>query len=336
MPDFGFPASPRSYNLQRIISETQRNIQSTQIEAVTGRRADPARDLDGRVAELLGIEKSIDDLQDYAEIIALAEGRAGTTQTSLKLISDTIVEVAADAVVTMQSGLPQAIGTQGEIAEESLASIISALNVSFGGRTLFAGDQPDGAAVASVEDFVNEAATIMAAQPSAQAGHLAVLAEFNAAGGTFETTLYEGGTGDAPSTEVAPGERIDYGVRADDRTIRAILGNLAAMAAVSDPANGYTIEEQRDVIEAAAAELRSNNADLEEITSRLGVSEERIATAKARNIAQEAALTLSYNELAARDQFDAASELGALQGELEGLFLTTSRLSGLTLPNFLR
>ncbi|MEM1385216.1 MAG: hypothetical protein AAGG06_16435 [Pseudomonadota bacterium] len=336
MPDIGFPAQPRAFNLARVIRDVRSQVDNTQIEAVTGRLTDPAAALGGRIADLVGIEKRLTDLNEYSEIIALSEGRAGTTQTVLQTLEDTAVETASASVVALQSGLVGGLEIFGSTARGALDTVIAALNTSFGSRMLFAGDTPDQVPMASPEDILAEVTAIMAAQPTAGAAYAAVQNDFNAAGGVYETAIYGGGTGDAPATEIAPGERVDYGVRADEQAIRDLLRNLAVATVANDPASGFNADERRDLTERAADGMRSAAAGLTGLIATVGTAQQRIGDVKARNLGEEAALTISYNDLAARDQFEAAAELSSLEGQLEGLFLTTSRLSQLSLANFIR
>ena len=151
----------------------------------------------------------------------------------------------------------------------------------------------------------------------------------------FDTLFYQGGAGDAPLTEVAPGERINYTVKADETPMREVLLNVTVMAAAYDTTNAIPTSERRALIEQAADGLRNAISQVIGIQGRLGSAEARIAGIKARNIAADAAYSLQFNELSSADTYDAALRLSELDGQLEIAFSTTARLSNLSLINYL-
>ena len=124
-------------------------------------------------------------------------------------------------------------------------------------------------------------------------------------------------------------------MKANEPPLRAVLFNLVVLAAAHDPNNAIPTSERRPLADLASAGLRTAVAQVINIQGRLGTAEARIATAKARNIASEASLTVRFNDLAGADTFDAALTLTELDNQLETSFLTTARLSNLSLANFI-
>jgi flagellar hook-associated protein 3 FlgL len=67
-----------------------------------------------------------------------------------------------------------------------------------------------------------------------------------------------------------------------------------------------------------------------------GVVQEQIAQ-KGESLAREEMIfTNAFNNLTARDQYEAATELRDLEASLEASYLLTTRLSNLSLLNYLR
>ena len=81
--------------------------------------------------------------------------------------------------------------------------------------------------------------------------------------------------------------------------------------------------------------MRNAIDDVVHTQGRLGTAEERIATVKARNIAEDAALGVRFNDLAGADQYRAAARLSEIEAQLETALVTTARLSRLSLANYL-
>jgi flagellar hook-associated protein 3 FlgL len=190
--------------------------------------------------------------------------------------------------------------------------------------------------VAALEVFMSASVTILEAGPTAGAAYANLSVEFSAAGGLFETAFYTGGSGDVPATEVARGERLDFAPRADEAPVRALLRDLATLAAAFDPDNAIPEAERRDLAERAVAGLRNNVDGLAGMAGRVGIAEERMVGVMAHHRAAEAVLNQTYLKLAGRDQFEAAAELTQIETQLQTTYLATVRLANLSLASFLR
>jgi flagellar hook-associated protein 3 FlgL len=332
----GFPAQPRQDLMSRLIGQLRDQSDTARQEVVTGFRADPAAALNGKVSELLGMEQSLAEIAQYREIISLASARAAVTQSTLGVLRDFANELNVSGQTALDSTLPAAGEAVSVSARQALGAAISALNISFGGRRLFAGDAGDSPAVASVEDFLAASVPILEAGPTAGAAYANLTVDFTGVGGLFDTSLYTGGSGNAPASEVARGERLDFAQRADAAPIRALLRDLVTLAAAFDPGNAIPEDNRRALAGQAIAGLRDNVVGLVGMASRVGAAEERMATVAAHNQASESGLTLAYMSLAGRDQFEAAAELTNLETQLETTYLATARLANLSLANFLR
>lgn len=332
----GFPAQPRHDLMSRLISQLRGQSDVARQEVATGLRADPAGALNGKISELLGVKQSLAEIAQYREIISLASARAAVTQSTLDVLRDFANELSVSGQTALESALPTAGQAVSVAARHALGAAISALNVSFGGRRLFAGDAGGSPAVASAEVFTSTSVTVLEAGPAAGPAYANLTVAFASAGGLFDTSLYTGGAGNAPASEIAPGERLEHAQRADAEPIRALLRDLVTLAAAFDPDNAIPEDDRRALAGQAVAGLRSNVSALVGMASRVGAAEERMATVAARNQASEIGLTLAYMSLAGRDQFEAAAELTNLETQLETTYLATSRLTNLSLANFLR
>ncbi|MEM1298956.1 MAG: hypothetical protein AAGH68_06700 [Pseudomonadota bacterium] len=334
MPDFGFPAQPRQALIRSTVSNLRDRSDDARVAAVTERFADVTRELDGRVDELMQIEKSIRDLQGYADAIALSEGRAATSQRALDQIRTSAQEISDASTVLRTNGTDQNFETLSGQARGQLNSVIASLNTTFAGRALFAGDAVDTTPIANIDTIMAASVPVLEAAAGANAAYTDLQIEFFGAGNTFETSLYAGGANDAPVTEVGPGERVDYGVRADEDPMRQVLFNMTVLAAAFDKSNAIDDTFREDLLITASEGLRNSIDAVTQVQGRLGTAEARIATVKSRNIASEASLTLTYNDIAGADAFTAAISLNELESQLEVAFATTARLANLSLANF--
>ncbi len=332
----GFPPQRTQAVLRELLVDLRATGDTRRKEAVTGRLEDPAAARGGRLREPLAIERDLAEIRGYRETIALAETRAGTTQRVLDTLRESVDELANQAELARQNAAKGGRETASALAEDLLGTVVSALNTRIGGRSLFAGDAGDAPALVEAERIRDEVIALVAAAPDAATAEADVRAAFDTPGGLFETTLYQGGTGDAPSAEIAEGERVALSARADDPAIRDLLRSVALLSAAEDPALALAEADRKALFEGALADLRNVTDPLNRRAAEIGAGEARVEQAKARHIAAQTALTAQYNEMTGADSLVAAAELSAVESQIEVLFLTTARLQDLSLVNFLR
>ena len=332
----GFPAQPRHDLMARLISQLRSRSDTARQETVTGLLADPAAARGGKVSELLGLEQSLAEITQYRDIINLAESRASVIQGTLDALRNIAVEFHANSQTALDANVGAARETSSAAARQALGTVISALNVNFGGRRLFSGDAGNAQAVVTADVFMSASLTVLEAGLTADAAYTDLSNEFSLAGGLFETTFYTGGSGNAPATEVARGERLDFAPRADEAPVRALLRDLVTLAAAFDPDNAIPEANRLGLAERAIAGLRDNVEGLVAMAGQVGAVEERMIVAMTRHQAAEVTLSLAYTKLAGRDQFEAATELSQLETQLQITYLATVRLANLSLVNFMR
>ncbi len=332
----GFPPQRSAAILRAQLTELQETASQRRAEAVTGRLADPTAALNGRVGAPLAIERALGDIEGYRQTIALATTRADTAQGVIDQLRQMLDDVTNQAEIARQSGSQNGLETASALAAGFLNGAVSGLNSRIAGRSLFAGDAADMPALVDAETLRAEVVSVLQAAPDAATAEADLRVAFNTPGGLFDTTLYLGGSGDAPSAEIARDERVDYQARADEQVFRDFLRGMAVLSATYDPDVALAPADRATLLEGAIAELRNVVDPLNRIAARIGAVEGRIATVSARHTAEETALTRSYNDLTGVDSLVAATELQAIDSQLEVLFLTTARFSQLSLVNFLR
>ena len=128
MPDFGFPAQPRQASLASLINSLRARSDDVRTSTVTGRHADPTRELRGRVNEMLQLEKSLADLRDYASIITLSENRASTMQQLMSNINAIGSGIADDVVTLLTNATDDNLSVVSTDARGQLATVVNAQN----------------------------------------------------------------------------------------------------------------------------------------------------------------------------------------------------------------
>lgn len=319
-------------NLSRNVADLKARADVTRTEAVTGRYEDITAQTNGDIGSAHLTKKALDDVTAYKQNLTFSQNQAASAQTVLDSVNTDGARIATEALAAAERGDSAALRTTVEEARAAIQSAFAALNTSVGGRALFSGDVAERAPLASPDQFIADIEAIMASATDAADAEAMLDTYFNDPAGGFATSVYQGGDGKAPGVEIAPGVRLDVAAKADEQSIRDLLRGLSSIATYDSA--GFANRDM--LIESGGARVLEAGADLTDLRARIGVGESRIEAAITRYTQEEAALTTLFNQKTARDPYEAASELRLLETQLEASYLLTSRLSQLTIANYLR
>ena len=315
-----------SQGLSPEIKAIRERLETTSKETVTGRYEDMTKHLSGRISQAMLGQKAIDDIEQQGVRINIREGRLDLTQRSLEVVQTSVSGLSARMQAAMGSEDTASKNATARDSKAALNESFSALNARYGERYLFSGDAATTPPFASVDDLLSDIRQI-AITATDEADFAAQLdTYFNSPTGGWRTNIYAG-TDTASDPDSVPGT--------DDSIIQIVSG-LAVMAlSWADEAlplfNGAS-----NPVFAAAQSLANGQTALTNLRASVGLSQAQVETDKESLSVEKTVLTASFNELTARDQYEAASELKDLESSLEAAYTLTSRLANLTLLNFLR
>jgi len=317
--------------LQDNITSIKQRLNTASTEAVTGRASDIGRAVNGDTAKVNLLTEAISYAEDRTSVLDFEGNRMASSQAAME-------EMRGYASGTLGSlRLPYASSSsptrvQAETsALAGLTDVVGKLNTSFGGRPLFGGDSGT-APISSAEDILDAVRTIITSAPDTGTALADIEAWFDDPAGGFETLAYQGGDGNAPTVELDKGDRVPTSVRADDQALRDLMRGFAVTALASEAAN----DGDREIYQnAGSSTLALAESDVIGLQSSLGVIEERVAGSMVDHQAQVATLSIAYNGLVGVDQAQAVTEMNLLETQLEAAYLTTSRMSNLSLLNYL-
>lgn len=302
-------------------------------ELSTGRRAAPALPA-ADVTPLAAMERSL----------VLAETRstvAAEFRTMLEVAQRTLGNVAAQ-VADLPTGLLEAGGT-GDLARLSRTgaearlrfnTIVNNLNTQVGGRSIFAGVSSNGPALAPAHDIMSELeADVSGATTAADA--LAAVEAYFASGGGFESRGYVGGAPQTPA-RLSPNAKLPFAVTADNPDVRKTLSATAKAALLETSLLLGAPAERAAFARAAGNAMLEADSGLVDLRARVGASEAQVETAQAQLAAEKTSLEIARQELVGADPYDTAARLSAVEAQLDAFYTLSSRLSRLTLTEYLR
>jgi flagellar hook-associated protein 3 FlgL len=149
---------------------------------------------------------------------------------------------------------------------------------------------------------------------------------FNTPGGGWQSNIYSG----------TPTSSDPAGVTGTDPAITQSLWGMAVLALAGSDETLPLLNGNSDALQAATVKLADGQAALTNVRAERGIQQAQISSSVEALDVQETILTQTFNQMIARDQYEAASELTQLQTSLEASYTLTARLSNLSLLNFMR
>lgn len=317
------------------VGSRQNNSLKTELHRLTdamamGLKQDLPTALGADRNRLKGIETKLSRSEQYTQNANARLGQLEAQQLVLESVDDIHGQVAQQLVSLSPAPRDADLEIVVNAAEQGIKDVVSGLNSTYAGRSLFAGIEGGSSALMNADDLMADlAANIDVTQPIAD-----IMTDldsyFDDPSGRFHTIAYTGGSEIGTSAAIDDGKVSNPLTNALDPALRGVLKALAAVA-LSSGANSST---QRELL-LEGRNATSESMPMASLRGRVGLDEARIEETVATHQARTTALTLQYNDLTSADPYETASRLQEIQLQLETHYTLVSRQSRLKLLNFL-
>lgn len=330
--------SDLTYHLlrQRQVSQTRAQLETAGQELTTGQVADIRSATRGDLTKLFSIDKSLSQLSQRQNALKIAQGKASVTQDRLTLLQDVTNDTGVNLQIAVERGDFVSARTYANDARHRLSQVVSALNTTYQGKSLFSGAAEDRAALAGADEIVADINAIVGSATDATDAIAAIDAYFFDVGGGFETDIYLGATEEAADVAVSETATTDISIRADNPAIRSVLRGLALATAVAEGGFAGDVSEQAALLLEAGNSMINAKEGVIQLGADLGMAQNQIENGLTMAGDDIQALQIARNEIAGVDPYEAGSRFTALEGQLSSMYTVTARLSALNLTNFLR
>jgi flagellar hook-associated protein 3 FlgL len=320
--------------LQRQAIGTRNKLDVAGQELTTNLKASRFEATGGNLTRLFALERSLDRNAVYAETISLTEARLDVMQEALGQILTPLEDLSIDLNASVQVGDVSAARLHAEAARRAFADAVATLNTQVAGQSLFAGTATASPALSPADAMLADLDALAAGAATAADAAAALEAYFSPGGG-FYTAAYQGANADLTPVDIGEGQRLDYGMRADDEKLVAALKAHAMAAVVAGGAfAGDTVQQMALLGEAGARALAAKEGLLD-LRASVGGLQEALEAAKARRVSERETLDLARTKLTATDPLEAASTYQQLELQLESIYTVTARIANLRFANFL-
>lgn len=287
---------------------TQSGVAERQIQIASGKKAQLYSSISSQASELVNVERSVGRTTQFSRNIDQALTRLAIMESSVGTMVNRGTEVLAVLSSAMSGENIQDVPLE-EFAATFLAEMASLLNTQHEDRYLFAGSQTNNPAV----DLSDVNYTPQAGLP-----------------GTF-TADFDYYQGDTLKLSVRSAETFEttYGITADEPAFEEMLRALSYM----DYAGA---NQDNAVLEQAYTMMKSAVDGLSDVRGRIGASSKVLESAKAGH---EDYLTYATNLVSTLEDVDVAeatTRLAQDEVQLQASYLALSRISNLSLLNYLR
>ncbi len=317
----------RTASLKHTIDRLTNELSGGQTSDVHGR-------LGGNYAYLADIDSSLIRLQSYSVAASEAQVTASAMQSGLGHISDIAAGLSS---ALLGDGLNTAHPTQSlgsDRARNDLGAVMTALNTTIAGRSLFAGTAVNTTPLTDSETLLNGLRTAVAGLGTPEDIRAAAAAWFDPGGG-FDTSVYQGGRSDTPAISISDTRKATLSIRADDSVFRDVMRETALAALADDPALALSEADAIALRDGAGLVLIAVQDQLIVKQADLGSQEEMIENATTEVSSARLSLQATRASLLAADPFETAAGLEDAQFRLEALYAIAARSASLKLVNFL-
>ena len=131
-------------------------------------------------------------------------------------------------------------------------------------------------------------------------------------------------------------ETVEVRVTANDAALRDILKQVSIAVISEDASFGFSTSERQGLLRDSGQGLFQIQTDLTAVRASVGSAQARIDAVSTRNATEENALLIAKGALLQVDPYEAATELEAVQFQLQSLYTVTARMSDMSFVNFIR
>ena len=331
------------------VLKLQQRLLLAQKELSSGREADVGLALGARTTETVSLRQQLASLNKTIDTNASVSARLDVAQTTLGDMSSTAQDFLNALIAARDSDTgPEVVQNQ---AEADLVSFTSAMNNTFAGAYLFAGENVDVKPIADYYDTSTSAGRQAVAdaflsyfgfdQNDAQVASIvpSQMQDFidTTFAALFEEPDWSTNWSDASDTNMASrissSEEVESSTNANKDAFRKLAKAYTMLADLG----GQNMNKETFEVLANSAITTVGEAiqDLTTERAKLGTAEGHVANADTRMKAQADILTDQVNGLENVDPYEAATRVNTLTTQLQTAYSLTARVQQLTILNYL-
>ncbi|WP_299728842.1 flagellin [uncultured Tateyamaria sp.] len=335
MNSFSLGDLAQTFMLQRRGAALKADLGRITEELSTGQVSDVKSVLAGNTSYLSDLESDLQTLAGYRVATVEAGQFADATQSALERVNASVESLSAKYLAMSPHANGPVLDQFTAEAEAELATIVDALNTSSGGRSLFSGRATDQPALQGMETLLAELRAATVGATSTTDLKLAAETWFNDPSG-FAALVYNGTDETLAPFRLGGDETVGLNLTANSQALRDVLMHVSIAAISGDISYGLSSDNRQALLQETGQTLFQAQSALTSTRASVGSSQAQIEVVAARNSAEEFSLLSAKSALLQVDPYEAATELEAVQFQLQSLYTITARMSDMSFVNYIR
>ena len=323
------------YQLQRQNTALKTSLNTLANELSSGNASDLVKANNGDTAKLSAVDNRLKVLSSLKYLTAETQLTLSATQTALSHIDTQRGALAEPLILITNESTDLQVDEAARASRDRFDGLVQTLNTRLGDDSLFAGTAVNNAAFTSTDVMVADIVAQIGGATDSTTIMTTIDTWFDDPAGGFATVAYTGDTGDQVVRRLDNATKVTLDARADDPGIKAVLKG-AVYASIASEIGGLDKRTKAELLFAGGVQLQSAASDLAKIQGRLGYVEGEVERVSVEQSSEQAALNIARNLMTQADPFETATELQAIQTQLETHYAMTARLSRLSLAEYLR
>lgn len=333
MAGLGVGDLAQSLSMRRRNAQLKAQLNQLGAENASGKAADLSRAVGGDHRATAALNRSLTQLAAYKTATTQAGLLADAAQTSVSTVQSLLESRYAATLSVASSTTTVTVTTAAQEARTAFAGAVAALNAQVGGRAVFSGTCT-GTPLPSAEDLL-AGITAAASGAATAADAIAAVADwFDAATGGYADS-YQGAADPLAPMTIGAGEAVRLEVTALDPALKTTLQGfaLASLAGVEPFASDLAMAGA--LLTGAGETMARAGVAMTALSARIGIVQARVETVATANAAETSSLKIALSGLTEVDPYDSATLLTSVESQQKVLYAVTTRLSALSLLDYL-
>lgn len=325
----------QQFQLQRQNTAIKTTLNRLTNELSSGNASDLIKANNGDTAKFSAVDNRLKVLSSLKFLTAETQLTLSTTQAALSNLDTQRGALADPLILINKESTDLQVTEAARASRDRFDGLIQTLNTRVGDDSLFAGKAVNDAAFTSSDIMIADVVAQIGGATDTATIMAAIDTWFDDPAGGFATVAYTGDTGDQVVRRLDNTTQVTLDARADDPGIKEVLKG-AVYASIASEMGGLDKQTKAELLFAGGVQLQGAASDLAQVQGRLGYVEGEVERFSAAHSSEQAALNIARNLMTQADPFETATELQAIQTQLETHYAMTARLSRLSLAEYLR
>ena len=322
-------------------------------EASSGLKVNPAGSMGNNASLLYSLQMQADQQNTLQTTATNAGNQLNAMQTAMTSIASAVQSISSAA----QTANSQTYSVVAGQATTTMEQVLDLLNTQYDGNALFAGDAtenppmqsataPDGP-LAAVNSVLSAAVAANGGQPLTSANVQSLLTGPNGLSSIFNNTnsnpalnynsAFYTSPDDGNSTQLLIGanQTVSYSVKGDQPAFTNLMQGLSMLTLLGAPSTQLDSTAQSAILTQAQGLISQAQGQLTEQQGQLGAVQAQVTQVATAQQTAASNTTQQIATLEDANQTTVATQMSALQSQLQASYQVTADLSQLTLSHYL-